>query len=219
MSGEPRNEPIRLVIVEDQATILVQQRRLLEGFDELQVVGTARDGARALQLIESERPDVVLLDLGLPDIDGIEVTRQIRVRWPEIEVLIFTIFDDEARVLEAVRAGASGYLLKGMTADRIVEALRDVCSGGSVIQPRLARSLLRRLQRKGVEDPVVRLTPRETEVLTLIAKGLNNRAVAETLGVSRATVRTHLEHIYGKLEVSNRTEAVTEAIRQGIIEP
>jgi len=214
MSGRP----IRLVLVEDQPTILQQQKRLLLRHPELQVVGTARDGCGALELIAEHRPDVVLLDLGLPDIDGIEVTRRIKASMPEVEILIFTIFDEEVRVLEAVRAGASGYLLKGTPARRMVEAICEVHDGGSVIQPRLARRLLRHFQTARGQD-VPQLTPRETEILLLIAKGLSNRAAAEALTVSPATVRTHLEHIYAKLEVSNRTEAVTEAIRMGIIDP
>jgi DNA-binding NarL/FixJ family response regulator len=117
-----------------------------------------------------------------------------------------------------VRAGASGYLLKGTPAERVVEAVKEVHAGGSVVQPRLARRLLSHFHSAQHPDAPA-LTPRETEILQLIAKGLSNRSAAETLGVSRATVRTHLEHIYAKLDVSNRTEAVTEAIRRGIIEP
>ena len=211
-------KPIRLLIVEDQPTILEKQRRLLEGRPEVEVIGTARDGATALQLIESLEPDVLLLDLGLPDIDGIEVTRQVKARGLKAEILIFTIFEEEERVLDAVRAGASGYLLKGTPAERIVEAIGEVHRGGSVIQPQLARRLLRHFQAQ--QSPgAAALTPRETEILQLIAKGLSNRAAAEALGLSRATIRTHLEHIYSKLDVSNRTEAVTEAIRRGLIEP
>lgn len=212
------DDVIRLVMVEDQPTILEKQQRLLKPFDELRVVGTARDGRRALELVRETLPDVVLLDLGLPDIDGIEVTRQIKAAHPGVEILIFTIFDEEERVLQAVRAGASGYLLKGTAADRVVEAISEVHRGGSVIQPRLARRLLTHFQTSAAENGPA-LTPRETEILTLIAKGLSNRAAADTLGLSRATVRTHLEHIYAKLDVSNRTEAVTEAIRRGLIEP
>lgn len=213
----PVPQPIRLVIVEDQAAILSQQVRVLEPFPELAIVGTARDGARALEVIAAQRPDVVLLDLGLPDLNGIEVTRRIRSAYPKTEVLIYTIFDDEDGVLQAIRVGASGYLLKGTPASRIVEAVRDVHQGGSVIQPQLARALLRRFHSPQPSGPG--LTPREVEILTLTAKGLTNRHAAETLGLSRATVRTHLEHIYAKLEVSNRTEAVSEAIRRGLIDP
>lgn len=215
----PPDKPIRLLLVEDQPTILQQQRRLLEAFDELEIVGSARDGDSALVLIRDLRPDVVLLDLGLPGLDGIGVIRQLRQEGIEVEILIYTIFDEEKRVLEAVRAGASGYLLKGTPADRVVEAVREVHSGGSVIQPRLARRLLRHFQAQDPEQGGPSLTPRETEILGLIARGLSNPEAAGALGVSRATVRTHLEHIYAKLDVSNRTEAVTEAIRRGIIEP
>ncbi|MBK6849574.1 MAG: response regulator transcription factor [Proteobacteria bacterium] len=215
--GASLPQPIRLVLVEDQAAILSQQLRLLEGFPELAIVGTARDGAHALEVVAQQQPDVVLLDLGLPDLSGIEVTRRIRSSHPLTEVLIYTIFDDEDGVLAAIRAGASGYLLKGTPASRILEAVRDVHQGGSVIQPQLARSLLRRFGSPAPSGPG--LTPREAEILTLIAKGLTNRHAAETLGLSRATVRTHLEHIYAKLEVSNRTEAVSEAIRRGLIDP
>ncbi len=214
-----RLEPTRLLIVEDQGTILDKQRRLLEPHAELTIVGTARDGVTALRLVDELRPEVVLLDLGLPDLDGIQVTRELKARHPEVEILIFTIFDEEARVLEAVRAGASGYLLKGPPAERIVEAIGEVRRGGSVIQPQLARRLLRHFQDATRDPDAPALTPRETEILQLIAKGLSNRAAAEALGLSRATIRTHLEHIYAKLDVSNRTEAVTEAIRRGLIEP
>ena len=197
MLGVMADRSLRLVLVEDQPTILAQQARLLEAFgDELDVVGTARDGARALEVIEAQRPDVVLLDLGLPDIDGIEVTQRIKQRWPKIEILIFTIFDDEERVLQAVRAGASGYLLKGAPVEKIVEALHDVSGGGSVIQPRLARALLRRLQPARAE--AAKLTPRETEILTLIAKGLSNRTAAETLGVSLKTLYNRLKVYEGR---------------------
>lgn len=214
------HKPTRLLIVEDQGTILEKQRRLLEPYAELVVVGSARDGVTALRLVDELQPEVVLLDLGLPDLDGIQVTREVKARHPAIEILIFTIFDEETRVLEAVRAGASGYLLKGTPAERIVEAIGEVRRGGSVIQPQLARRLLRHFQDAASRDPEApALTPRETEILQLIAKGLSNRAAAEALGLSRATIRTHLEHIYAKLEVSNRTEAVTEAIRRGLIEP
>jgi DNA-binding NarL/FixJ family response regulator len=210
--------PIRLLLVEDQPTILEKQRRLLERHAEILILDAARDGRTALELCEKLRPDVVLLDLGLPDIDGIEVIRELKARGSKTEILIFTIFEEEERVLEAVRAGASGYLLKGTPAERIVEAIGEVFRGGSVIQPQLARRLLRRFQAAATPEGTA-LTPRETEILQLIARGLSNRDAAETLGLSRATVRTHLEHIYAKLEVSNRTEAVTEAIRRGIIDP
>ena len=210
--------PITVVVVEDEPKILRSQVNLLRGFDEIDVVGQATSGTDAVERIRALKPDVVLLDLGLPGIDGIEVTKRLRAELPHIEVLIFTIFDDEEKVLAAIRAGASGYLLKGMEAQRIVQAIQEVHKGGSVVQPQLARRLLRHFQRQPSLKNTTPLSPREQEILVLISKGLSNPQVASTLGVSRATVRTHLEHIYAKLDVSNRTEAVTEGIKKGLID-
>jgi DNA-binding NarL/FixJ family response regulator len=215
--------PIRLLVVEDQPQILRHQLKLLEGFPDIVLCGSARDATEALRVLDEARPDVVLLDLGLPDRSGIEVTAEILRRRPDTEVLIWTVFEEEDKVLDAIRAGASGYLLKGTPAGRIVEAIREVHSGGSVIQPQLARRLLRRFQPPSApeapaEGAARSLSPREREILKLIARGLSNADVARALSISSATVRTHLEHIYQKLEVSNRTEAVTEGIRQGLID-
>ena len=171
-----------------------------------------------------------MCDLGLPGISGIEVTRRVKGAHPNIEVLIFTIFDEEEKVTEAILAGAAGYLLKGTPVEKIVEAIQDVKAGGAVIQPNLAKALLRLIGPAGAADgaspaagaPVPAanqtvLTQRELEILQIIAKGLSNNEVASVLGLSKATIRTHLEHIYEKLDVTNRVEAVTEGIRQGII--
>lgn len=177
------------------------------------------------------------MDLGLPRMSGIDVTRAVKAKSPRVEILIFTIFDEEDKVLEAVKAGASGYLLKGATADKIVEAIKEVKAGGTVIQPNLARRLLKHFRvpvnetpaKAGpdaapqppppVDDdpPLKPLSDREKEILQLIAKGISNSEAAKMLGLSKATIRTHLEHIYRKLEVTNRVEAVTEGIRKGLI--
>ncbi len=214
-------DPIRIYVVEDQPKIIKNLMKLLRDSDEIEIVGTSMSGEDALEGIEDTKPEVILLDLGLPQMSGIDVTREVKKKHPEIEVLIFTIFDEEDKVLEAIGAGASGYLLKGMEAEKIVEAIRDVHDGGSVIQPSLARSLLRHFRApvdKGKEEPYPHLTPREAEILQIIAKGLSNAEAAKVLEISRATIRTHLEHIYAKLSVSNRVEAVTEGIRQGLID-
>ena len=222
MARPRKGLPVSVIVVEDEAKILRSQMNLLKVFDEIEVVGQASSGTDAIARIKALTPDVVLLDLGLPGLDGIEVTRQVKRDVPGTEILIFTIFDDEEKVLAAIRAGASGYLLKGMEASRIVEAILEVHRGGSVVQPQLARRLLRHFQRQpGTQhspDGGATVSPREHEILRLIAKGLSNPQVASTLGVSRATVRTHLEHIYTKLDVSNRTEAVTEGIKKGLID-
>jgi len=221
---------IRVLVVEDQPKILKNQLKLLDAVPEIEIVGTAMNGESAIDEIPRCNPHVLLLDLGLPRMSGIEVTREVKTRWPSVEILIFTIFDEEEKVLDAIKAGASGYLLKGATADKIVEAIRDVCAGGTVIQPSLARNLLKHF-RSGAEpaqaaaspeaaapDGLRPLSDREKEILQLIAKGISNSEAAGILNVSKATIRTHLEHIYQKLEVTNRVEAVTEGIRKGLID-
>ncbi len=237
MSAAPARPTTKITVfvVEDQPQILKTQLKVLQESQDIEVIGTALSGEAALELLEKRQPDVILQDLGLPRMTGIEVTREVKKRWPAVEVLIFTIFDEEEKVIDAVKAGASGYLLKGATSDRILDAIREVKAGGSVIQPNLARRLLKHFQvpedgearqpeRRPLppgnrEEPPMRpLTEREIEILRLIAKGLSNNEAARVLTLSRATVRTHLEHIYQKLEVTNRVEAVTEGLRKGLIE-
>ena len=242
----PSPAPIRVFVVEDQTRILKNQLRLLESHQDIEIVGTALSGEAALEDVPQARPQVMLLDLGLPRMSGIDVTRQVKARWPEVEILIFTIFEEEDKVLEAVKAGASGYLLKGTPVDKIVEAIKEVSAGGSVIQPSLASRLLRHFRvpearptpapppaplpvapvasaepaPSGADagEPLLKpLSDRETEILQLIAKGVSNSEAAKVLNLSKATIRTHLEHIYRKLEVTNRVEAVTEGIRKGLI--
>ncbi len=228
---------IRVYVVEDQSKILKNQLKLLEASSDLEIIGTALSGETALDDIRRLKPDVVLLDLGLPRMSGIDVTRVVKAEVPKVEILIFTIFDEEDKVLEAVQAGASGYLLKGTPADKMVEAIKEVAQGGTVIQPSLARRLLKHFrvpEVPGAEAPAAptapaaaplppepegkKLSARETEILQLIAKGVSNNEAATMLTLSKATIRTHLEHIYRKLEVTNRVEAVTEGLRKGIIQ-
>ena len=216
---------IRLFVVEDQPKILKNQLKLLEAAPELQIVGTALSGEEALEELEKmdEKPHVILCDLGLPRMSGIEVTEKVRATYPGVEILIFTVFEEEEKVIGAIKAGAAGYMLKGAEAHKIVEGIKDVHQGGSVIQPSLARRLLQHFnappEKAGLKPEVITpLTNREVECLQMIAKGLSNSEAAGVLGLSKATVRTHLEHIYQKLDVTNRVEAVTEGIRQGIID-
>lgn len=228
----PKSGPIRVFVVEDQTKILKNQLKLLEGHPDLSIIGTALSGETALEEVARLKPDVLLLDLGLPRMSGIDVTRAVKASMPGVEILIFTIFDEEDKVLEAVQAGASGYLLKGTPADKMIEAIKEVSAGGTVIQPSLARRLLKHF-RVGetpaatpapassplAEEPEgKKLSARETEILQLIAKGVSNNEAASMLNLSKATIRTHLEHIYRKLEVTNRVEAVTEGLRKGLIQ-
>ena len=225
--------PIRVFVVEDQTKILKNQLRLLESNQDITIVGTALSGEAALEEVPRVTPDVLLLDLGLPRMSGIDVTREVKARWPQVEILIFTIFDEEDKVLEAVKAGASGYLLKGTPADKIIEAIKEVRAGGTVIQPSLARRLLRHFRVEPDSSPVPTEPPaasseasepllkplsnRETELLQLIAKGVSNSEAARLLNLSKATIRTHLEHIYRKLDVSHRLAAVIAAQEAGLL--
>lgn len=220
--------PIRVMVVEDQIPILRAQLQLLETAPEIEVVGAACSGEEALEILPEARPQVLLCDLGLPGIDGVEVTRHVRSRSRGTEVLIFTVFEEEEKVLAAVRAGAAGYLLKGIGLSRLVEAIQEVHAGGTVIQPRLARLLLKQFAEAGPEPAAQanidqgptgpKLSPREIEILGVISRGLTNVEAASVLGISRSTIRTHLENIYQKLEVNNRVEAITEGLRYGWIE-
>jgi DNA-binding NarL/FixJ family response regulator len=212
---------VRVFVVEDQPKILKNLSKLLSKFEEIEIVGQALSGEEALPAIQSACPEVVLLDLGLPRMSGIDLTKEIKKHNSKIEVLIYTIFEEEDKVMDAIQAGASGYLLKGTPAEKVVEAIREVHEGGSVIQPNLARRLLKHFQTAAdpsLAEPPPSLTVREKEILQVIAKGLSNEEAAGVLKVSRATIRTHLEHIYAKLSVSNRVEAITEGIRQGFID-
>ena len=228
---------IRVFIVEDQPNILKAQTKLINNISGISVIGSAESGEEALENLENAKilPNIILCDLGLPYMSGVDVTRAVRQKYPSIEIIMFTVFDEENYVLEAIRAGASGYILKGTDTQKIAQALRDVYEGGTVIQPALARMLLKYFQPQkttNIEDFIDEeslrcdpsnenrrsLTPRELECLQMVAKGLSNGETAHVLGLSKATIRTHLEHIYQKLDVSNRVEAVTEGIRQGIID-
>jgi DNA-binding NarL/FixJ family response regulator len=235
MDATPTATRIRVYVVEDQSKILKNQLKLLEASADLEIIGTALSGETAIEDIRRLKPDVVLLDLGLPRMSGIDVTKVVKAEMPKVEILIFTIFDEEDKVLEAVQAGASGYLLKGTPADKMVEAIKEVSQGGTVIQPSLARRLLKHFRVPEVptaepqpaapagaplqvEPEGKKLSARETEILQLIAKGVSNNEAATMLSLSKATIRTHLEHIYRKLEVTNRVEAVTEGLRKGLIQ-
>lgn len=223
---------IKLFIIEDQPAILKQQIKMFESFNDIEIVGFALSGEDAIEKIVmyGVSPSVILCDLGLPNMSGIEVTKRIKDVYPQTEILIFTVFEEEDQVLRAIQAGASGYLLKDAAIEKIHDAIVEVFNGGTIIQPSLARKLLkyfalpvdgtpehRLLKNVNSDDRTPLLTIRELECLQMIAKGLSNHEAASVLKLSKSTIRTHLEHIYQKLEVSNRVEAITEGIRQGII--
>ena len=211
--------PIRVYVVEDDARQLRALRKLLEGAGELLLCGAASSGEQALREIADAAPELVLMDLELPGASGIETTRALRARGPQPEILVLTSYEDEDHVFDAMRAGASGYVVKGASAQKLVEAIREVDAGGTVIEPRLARRFWAFF--KGVQEPMrpgPQLLPLELEVLSVIAKGLSNAEAGRVIGLDRRTVRTHLGHIYAKLGVRSHVEAVIEALKLGIIE-
>ena len=176
--------------------------------------------AEALRLVEAHQPDVAVLDIRMPEVTGVEATRRIKERFPQVRVLVLTAYDDDPYVFALLQAGADGYVLKTASGDELVHAVRAVHQGGTALSPEIASKVVRQATSRrpeGAADQVEPLTSRELEVLRLAARGLTNRAIGHKLGISHRTVQGHLANIYGKLGVSSRTEAVTEALRLGWI--
>lgn len=211
---------IRLMLADDHRMLREGLRRSMaeQGFD---MVGEARDGAEAVELARVLQPDVVLMDVTMPEMDGVEATRRIRSAFPNIHVVMLTMHADQDVLASAIRAGASGYLVKDCSTEEIAEAVRMTARGDTIISPRLAASMLdevRRLDRPAgpSEDERV-VTRREEEVLQLIADGCSTPEVAERLYISQKTVKNHLASIYQKLDARDRTQAVLQAVRMGIV--
>jgi len=215
-------EPTRIFIVEDQPQLLKALVKSLTAFKELTIVGTAQEGEVAVGEILRVAPQLVLLDLELPGIDGIRVTERVKRRAPEVEILILTSFEDEQKVYEAIQAGASGYLVKRVGPEKIRQGIAEVLEGGTVIEPQIARrfwNYFQSIQAKpsGETNPWA-LTPQEFDVLRYVAKGLSNSEVGQVMTLERRTVKTHLSHIYKKMGVNSHVEAVVLALRAGIVE-
>ena len=213
----------RIFIVEDQPALLKNLVKVLGTFPELELVGTAPDGETAVEDIVRERPQLVLLDLELPGFNGIEVTRRVKRRAPEVEILILTSFEDEQKVYEAIQAGASGYLVKRVGPEKIRSGIREVMEGGTVLEPIIARKFWNYFQSVQARPPQKpqnpwALSPVEFDVLRYVAKGLSNAEVGQVMTLERRTVRTHLSHIYRKMGVHSHVEAVVMALRAGIVD-
>jgi DNA-binding NarL/FixJ family response regulator len=214
---------IRVAIADDHAVVRQGLRTFLELQDDVEVVGEAADGEAAVELVAKTEPDVLLLDLVMPRVDGIEAIRRIRARCPATRILVLTSFADDHTVLPAVRAGAAGYLLKDVQPPELVAAIRTVHAGEALLDPAVQLRVIRALSRDvraPRREPTLPddLTPREAEVLRLIAQGLNNREIAERLFVTEATVKTHINNIFGKAGLRDRAQAVVYAIRHGLAE-
>lgn len=210
---------LRVVLADDHAVVREGTRQLLEREPDISVVGEASDGAEAIRLVEQLRPDVVVMDVRMPQMGGIEATRTIKERFPSIEVLVMTAFEDDEFVFTLLEAGASGYLLKTAPVKELVKAIHEVADGQSALDPIIARKVVRQLSggpaRQKVQNEYEPLTEREQEVLDLLAEGKTNKEIAESLIISDRTVQTHLSNIFSKMGVGSRTEAVLEAIRRG----
>ncbi len=213
------NEMIRILVVDDHPIVREGLIAVLNTQSDLCVVGAGGDGAEAIRQAAALKPDIVLLDLEMPGLDGVEVLRQMRATTPGLRAIIFTAFDTDERILAAVQAGAQGYLLKGAPRDELFNALRVVHSGGSLLQPVVASKLLRQVSSQAQQpDLPESLTERELEVLDALAKGLQNKEIAAQLFITERTVKFHVSSIMGKLGAGNRTEAVMLAAQCGLID-
>lgn len=204
---------IRILLADDHQLVRAGLVQLLGSVDDFDVVGAAANGNEAVELARETKPDVVLMDLSMPDRDGLDATRRLRVELPNAQVVVLTSFSDQRRIVEAVDAGALGYVLKDAEPEEIVRAVRAAARGESPLDPRVARSLLE-VRRAGSHE--VALTPREREVLECIAEGLPNKHIARRLGIAEKTVKTHLTSVFQRIGVTDRTQAALWARDRGI---
>jgi NarL family two-component system response regulator LiaR len=219
----PAEGKLRVVIVDDHQVVRQGLRTFLELYDDIEVVGEAADGAECLDVAQRERPDVVLMDLVMPGMDGITATRELAARASGARVIALTSFAEDDQVFPAIQAGASSYLLKDVSPDDLVDAIRAACRGEPRLHPDVARKLMEAMRaepRAARAEPAPdRLSERELEVVRLVAQGLSNREIAGRLVISEKTVKTHLTHILGKLDLQDRTQLAIYAFRAGLVEP
>jgi two-component system, NarL family, response regulator LiaR len=210
---------IKVLIADDHAVVREGTRRILEQEPDMEVVGEAGDGEEAVNLATDLKPDVAIIDIAMPKMDGIEATKRIKAAWPSINVLILSAYDDDQFIFSLLEAGAAGYLLKSIRSRELIDAIRAVYSGESVLHPSIARKVLNRFVstsgKPEGQEPSGVLSDREMEVLKLAARGLSNQDIAEKLCLSIRTVQGHLGHIFNKLQVGSRTEAVVRALKEG----
>ncbi|MCL4560921.1 MAG: response regulator transcription factor [Chloroflexi bacterium] len=210
-------DTIRVLVVDDHPVVRKGISALLAGEKDILVVGEASNGLEAIQQVEEHRPDVVLMDLVMPEFDGIKATREISDRYPDARILVLTSFAADDKIFPSIKAGAQGYLLKDSDPDYLVQAIHQVYRGELSLPPVIARKVLQELKRPAQQpltpDP---LTEREVEILQLLAQGLENHDIAGRLGLSDATVRTHVSNILSKLHLANRVQATLFALRSGL---
>ena len=209
---------IRILVVDDHPVLRDGLVAILSTQAGFEVVGEAETGREAVLLAAELQPDIVMMDLEMPGMDGVEALKQMRDRDPDVHVIVFTAYDTDDRIVAALQAGAQGYLLKGAPRDQIFEAIRVVNAGDSLLQPVVASKLLTRMRRSaGDPGTTGSVTPREMEVIRLLARGLQNKEIAAELGIAQRTAKFHVGSILAKLGAGNRTEAVTIAVQRGMI--
>lgn len=210
-----RSSPIRVMVVDDHGMVRRGLVAYLEEETDVELVGEAADGEEAVQLCEQLRPDVILMDLVMPELGGADATRSIRKRWPQVQVIALTSFQDKELVQEALQAGAISYLLKNVSGSDLVGAIRAAHTGRATLAPEAIDVLIRPAAPESAPD--YGLTPRERDVLALLVEGLTNQEIAGRLGISRSTVKVHVSNILSKLDVSSRGGAINIAIQHGLI--
>ena len=213
------SEPIRVLVVDDHAVVREGLRGFLELQEGIEVVGEAVDGRDAVEAAARLLPDVILMDLVMPRLDGVAAMRLLRESVPDARVIVLTSFLDDETLLPALRSGAAGYLLKNAEPQELVRAVRAAHAGEALLDPVVAARLMETIAADGGRGPLDRLTPREREVLVLIARGFPNKRIARELTLSEKTVKTHVGHVLAKLGVSDRTQAAVIAVRAGLVDP
>ena len=213
---------IRVALIDDQELVRQGIRRLLELSDRVTVVAEASDGREAVALAQTHAPEVILMDMRMPKLNGAAATAALREAGIDVAVIVLTTFDDHEEVLEAIKSGAKGYLLKDVSLESLIDAIESVAAGKTMIQPAITETLLRGLGslagQTPAAGPIEALTPRETEVIRLMAGGYSNREIAEALGKSEGTIKNHVSNILAKLNARDRTRAVLTAISAGLIQ-
>jgi NarL family two-component system response regulator LiaR len=209
------SQAIRVMLVDDHNVVRSGLATFLKAYDDLELVGEAKNGVEALDLCHTSKPDVILMDLMMPEMDGIEATRAILENYSEIKIIAMTSFDEEELVHGVLAAGAMSYLLKNVTSDELATAIRDAFSGKSTLSPEATRALIRAT--RPTKQPSFDLTEREMEVLNLVVQGQSNQQIADAMFISVATVKAHISSILSKLQVSSRAEAIAYAIKNKII--